>query len=196
MSLTKQEQKQVDDKTLLGFWVYLMTDCILFGSLFATYVVLAPNTNGGPSGQDLFDLNFILVATILLLVSSLTSGLMLLAAREAKKLQTMIWLSLTFVLGLGFIIMELMEFSHILAGGHDWGTSGFLSAFFTLVGTHGLHIAIGLLWIVVLAWLVIRRGFKPSTMRRLSLFGLYWHFLDLIWIFIFTVVYLMGGLGI
>jgi cytochrome o ubiquinol oxidase subunit 3 len=181
-----------DAKTMLGFWTYLMTDCVLFASLFATYAVLRGSTFGGPSDRELFDLPFVLVETLLLLVSSFTAGLAILGMHARSKSQVIVWFSITFILGASFLAMELTEFSHLVAEGNSWSRSGFLSAFFTLVGTHGLHIATGLLWLGVLLFQVIRRGFTASVTRRLVLFSLFWHFLDIIWIFIFTIVYLMG----
>lgn len=186
-------QQATYSKTTFGFWLYLMTDCVLFASLFAVYIVLRINTNGGPSSQAIFDLPYALIETIALLTSSFTCGLAILAARRNKQTQTITWLAVTYILGLTFLTMELTEFSHFVADGNSWRHSGFLSSFFTLVGTHGLHISIGLLWMIVMAARIMRQGFTPNTLRRLTLFSLFWHFLDIIWIFIFTIVYLMGG---
>lgn len=183
-----------DEKTILGFWIYLMTDCILFGTLFATYIVLHQNTFGGPGAAELFDMPFVLIETIILLTSSFTCGLAMIAVRNKNIRLTAALFSLTFVLGASFLGMELYEFSHLVSGGNSWQRSGFLSSFFTLVGTHGLHIAIGLLWLLVMGWQLLRRGFTDGTVRRLTLFSMFWHFLDIIWIFIFTFVYLMGGI--
>jgi cytochrome o ubiquinol oxidase subunit 3 len=181
-----------DPKTIIGFWVYLMTDCVLFASLFATYAVLHNNTFGGPSGKDLFNLPYVLTETLILLTSSFTSGLGLLAAYRGAKAQVLAWLSVTFILGASFVTMEVSEFARLAHEGNSWQRSGFLSSFFTLVGTHGLHISVGLLWMLVLMIEVARRGLGKNTVRRLTMFSLFWHFLDLIWIFIFTMVYLMG----
>lgn len=183
-----------DSRTLFGFWVYLMTDCILFASLFATYAVLHNSTFGGPSGHELFSLPFVLTETLILLTSSFTSGLAILAARSQKKNQVILWLGITFALGLAFLGLELSEFSKLAAEGNSWQRSAFLSAFFTLVGTHGLHITTGLLWMGVLITKVWRAGLSHSTVRKLTMLAMFWHFLDLIWIFIFTIVYLMGAL--
>lgn len=169
-----------------------MTDCILFASLFATYAVLHGNTAGGPSGHDLFELPFVLGETLLLLVSSFTCGLALLAGFRGYKKQTLIWLLVTFALGIAFLTMEISEFYKFIHEGAGPDRSGFLSAFFTLVGTHGLHITAGLLWILVLAGQIFIQGITSITSRRLLLFSLFWHFLDVVWIFIFTIVYLMG----
>jgi cytochrome o ubiquinol oxidase subunit III len=182
------------DKTLLGFWIYLMTDCILFGTLFATYIVLHNNTFGGPAGNELFDMPFVLAETIILLTSSFTCGLAMIAVRKKNIKLTSILFSLTFALGVAFLAMELYEFNHLIHSGNDWQRSGFLSSFFTLVATHGLHIGIGLLWLIVMGWQLLRRGFTDGTIRRFTLFSMFWHFLDIVWIFIFTFVYLMGGL--
>ncbi len=187
--------KEEFQKTTLGFWIYLMTDCVLFASLFATFAVLRGGTAGGPSGAELFELDFVLTETILLLVSSLTSGLALIGIRTQSRRLIASMLVVTFVLGAGFLFMELTEFAKLVSEGYSWQASAFLSSFFTLVGTHGLHIAIGLLWIIVLLWMLLRRGITNTFHKRLALFSLFWHFLDIIWIFIFTIVYLVGALG-
>lgn len=183
-----------DSKTMLGFWIYLMTDCVLFASLFATYAVLHGNTFGGPTSKEIFDLPFVLIETLLLLTSSFTAGIAILGLRAGKQAQVIGWFGLTFVLGLIFLIMEITEFAHLANEGNGWSRSAFLSAFFTLVGTHGLHIATGLFWMIVLLVQLMRKGITASVSRRLTLFGMFWHFLDIIWIFIFTIVYLMGVL--
>jgi cytochrome o ubiquinol oxidase subunit 3 len=182
-------------KTTLGFWVYLMTDCVLFASLFATYAVLHGGTAGGPSSADIFELDFVFIETILLLVSSLTSGLALLGIRTGNKRFILSMLGVTFTLGAGFLAMELFEFSKLASEGYSWQASAFLSSYFTLVGTHGLHIAVGLLWLVVLVRSVVVRGVTNTFHKRLALFSLFWHFLDIIWIFIFTLVYLLGAIS-
>jgi cytochrome o ubiquinol oxidase subunit III len=186
-------EHQADQKTAFGFWVYIMTDCVLFASLFATYAVLYRNTAGGPPGSELFSMPFVLTETLLLLTSSFTCGLALLAAKRLNTRQTFGWLAATFLLGAGFLGMELYEFNKLADEGFSWARSAFLSSFFTLVGTHGLHITAGLIWIAVMMSQVARRGLVRPVMRRLSLFGIFWHFLDLVWIFIFTMVYLMGA---
>lgn len=181
-------------KTTFGFWVYLMTDCVLFATLFATYAVLHNNTFGGPDAKELFSLPFVLGETMLLLTSSFTCGLAILAARKGARKTVIAALAITAMLGAAFLGMELSEFAQLIDEGNSWERSGFLSSFFTLVGTHGLHIASGLLWVFVLVWQIARRGLTPHTTRRLTLFSLFWHFLDVVWIFIFTLVYLMGAL--
>jgi cytochrome o ubiquinol oxidase subunit III len=181
------------NKTNFGFWVYIMTDCVLFATLFATYAVLHNNTNGGEGAAHLFSMPFVLTETILLLTSSFTCGLAILAMQAHKRDQVLLWLGVTFALGAAFLGMELYEFSALVAEGNSWTRSGFLSAFFTLVGTHGLHITAGLIWIAVLMSQVMQKGLRSSTTRRLMLLSLFWHFLDVVWIFIFTMVYLMGA---
>lgn len=182
------------DKSIFGFWVYLMTDCVLFASLFATYAVLQAGTFGGPGPRDLFNLQFVMIETLVLLTSSFTSGLMLLAAHAGKKSLVLFWLFVTFALGATFLSMELYEFSHLIHEGYGWQRSGFLTAFFTLVGTHGLHILIGLLWALLLGVQVLKKSLSHVTIKRLTLFSLFWHFLDVVWIFIFSIVYLLGVL--
>lgn len=189
-------ETQQDNRSILGFWIYIMTDCVLFASLFATYAVLHGNTNGGPTGQMLFNLPTVLIETIVLLTSSLTVGLAMLAVHRNKREQALVWLGVTFVLGLAFLGIELREFGNLLYDGNSWTSSAFLSAFFTLVGTHGLHITIGLLWMGVMMTKLVTVGLTRANVRRLTMLSLFWHFLDVIWIFIFTIVYLMGGLGV
>lgn len=185
----------VQEKKTIGFWIYLMTDLVLFASLFATFAVLRNSTYGGPSGSDLFDLPFVLIETLLLLTSSFTSGLGVLAATNGYKRQTLAWMGITFMLGLGFLVMELTEFAHLASEGYSWQASAFLSSFFALVGTHGFHIAIGLLWMSVVAIRLWRFNMKKSDIARLKLLSLFWHFLDVVWIFIFSIVYLIGGMS-
>ena len=179
-------------KTSTGFWIYLMTDCVLFASLFATYAVLKNGVWDGPSGAEIFNLPFVWIMTMLLLTSSFTSGLAILAAKNKQRTKTLWLLSLTALFGLAFLGMELFEFSTLISEGNDCRRSGFLSAFFALVGLHGIHIAAGLIWLTYLLWRIVTRGFTEQSMRRLTLFSYFWHFLDIIWIFIFTIVYLMG----
>ena len=185
-------QQEADSKTIFGFWVYLMTDCVLFASLFATFAVLRNNTYGGPTGNELFSLPFVLIETLALLTSSFTAGLGLLAARRRDKQQVLIFFGITMLLGLFFLTMELTEFHKLYIEGDSWRRSGFLSAFFTLVGTHGLHILTGLTWMTVLMFKVLKGGLTNLTVKRLTMLSLFWHFLDIIWIFIFTIVYLFG----
>lgn len=184
-----------NDTTQFGFWVYIMTDCVLFASLFAAYAVLHNATAGGPGGDELFKLPTVLAETLILLTSSLTCGLALLAARNGRKQQALVLLGATFVLGATFLALEIAEFRQLVIEGNSWRRNAFLSSFFTLVGTHGLHITAGLIWLAVLAAQIKRKGFTPNTLRRLALFGMFWHFLDVIWIFIFSIVYMIGSLS-
>ncbi|MBW4062042.1 cytochrome o ubiquinol oxidase subunit III [Candidatus Saccharibacteria bacterium] len=195
MSVVRAVAPPDNDKTLFGFWVYLMTDCVFFASLFATYAVLHTSTFGGPGSAQLFDLPPVLAETFILLTSSFTAGLAMLAAHRGNKHQVLGWLMVTFVLGAAFLGLELKEFHHLATTGNSWRRSGFLSAFFTLVGTHGLHISVGLVWMGVLMTKVWRSGLTAVNLKRLTLVSLFWHFLDIIWIFIFTMVYLMGSLS-
>ena len=182
-----------DSKSLFGFWVYLMTDCVLFACLFAAFAVLRGNTFGGPSGHELFSLPFVLTETLILLTSSFTCGLAMLAAHAGQKRRVLAWFGITFLLGLAFLGLELSEFSKLAHEGNSWARSGFLSAFFTLVGTHGAHITSGLIWMAVLVPNAVKRGLERNSLRRLTMLSLFWHFLDVIWILIFSIVYLMGA---
>lgn len=193
-SVNNAEHAAAANRTVLGFWIYLMTDCVLFASLFATYAVMRGATNGGTSGAALFDMPYVLVETILLLTSSFMCGLAMIALQRRNKRALLQLLFVTFVLGAAFIGMDIAEFQALAAEGHSWTASGFLSSYFTLVGTHGLHIGIGLLWLVILAVQIMRHGLSGSTPKRLTMFSMFWHFLDVIWIFIFSVVYLWSGL--
>lgn len=195
METAIQRHREEFNKTTLGFWLYLMTDCVLFGSLFATYAVLRTATAGNVHGSDIFDLNFVLIETLLLLVSSLTSGLAIIAIKAGSRRMVAGMLLLTFVFGASFLGMELSEFGKLIHEGHGPQASAFLTSYFTLVGTHGFHIAIGMLWIIVLLVGLYKKGITNTFIKRLSLFSLFWHFLDIIWIFIFTLVYLLGAIS-
>ena len=181
-------------RNVFGFWLYLMSDSLIFATLFTTYAVLSPNTFGGPSGKDLFQLSTAFSETMILLLSSVTCGFAVLASLKQKSKHVIAWLGLTFLLGLSFIGLELHEFYELIQAGHDWKKSAFLSSFFTLVGTHGLHVSVGLIWAFVMMIQLSLKGITAVTFRRLAIFSMFWHFLDLIWIFIFTLVYLMGVL--
>jgi cytochrome o ubiquinol oxidase subunit 3 len=177
-------------KTTIGFWIYLMSDCLIFAVLFATFGVLADSTAGGPGGKELFGLPFVLGETALLLMSSFTFGVAVLNMHAGHKNKVIAWLGLTFLLGAAFIGMELYEFGALIHEGASPSTSAFLSSYFTLVGTHGLHVLCGLLWLVIMMDQIRRYGFDVMTRRRLACLSLFWHFLDLIWICVFTFVYL------
>ncbi len=193
LEISPEEEYQRDTKTLFGFWIYIMSDCILFASIFATYAILRTSTYGGSSSHELFSMPFVLVETIVLLTSSFTYGLVTLYAHQKNSTtKVVVWLVATFLLGVVFLGMELKEFSTLIHEGNGPEKSAFLSAFFTLVGTHGLHVFVGLVWMVNLFFQVIKKGVTTLIMRKLSMLGLFWHFLDIIWIFIFTLVYLLG----
>ena len=166
---------------------------MLFAALFATYAVMRNATDGGPGGAALFDLPYVLVETMILLTSSLTAGLVLLARQAQNRKAVLSWLAVTGVLGVAFLVMELHEFWLLVHEGYSWTTNGFLSSYFTLVGTHGLHITVGLFWLLVLFAQIMRKGLTSSSNKRLVLFATFWHFLDVIWIFIFSIVYLWSG---
>ncbi len=192
----EQTKAHTLDKVSFGFWIYLMSDCVLFAGLFAVYAVLQGETFGGKAIYDFANLQYVFFETALLLTSSFMMGLSLVAAQFKRQKLALLALSVTFLLGLGFLGMEVAEFARLVAEGSGPSTSAFLSAFFALVGTHGLHIALGSVWMLVVMAHIAIRGFNPSTMRKLTCLALFWHFLDLIWIFIFTFVYLIGILAI
>ena len=181
-------------KTVFGFWVYLMTDVIFFGILFATYFVLQNATASGPTGKDLFDLRSSLAQTLVFLISSFTFGPGMVAAYARQQKKALFWFALTALLGICFLAMQMRELSHLVAIGAGWTRSAFLSAFFTLVGTHSLHILVGLLWICVMIGQICFRGLASSVIRRLTCLRLFWHFIYFIWVFVFTFVYLIGAI--
>jgi cytochrome o ubiquinol oxidase subunit III len=181
------------DKATFGFWLYLMTDLITFAVLFAVYAVLHTSTFGGPSAKEIFELPLALTETLILLTSSFTAGLAILAVHKKDKNKVLLWFGVTFLLGLAFLAIELSEFNKLISEGYSWQKSAFLSSFFALVGTHGLHITGGLVWMLVSMVMVWRKGLTVHISRKLTLLSLFWHFLDIVWIFIFTVVYLMGA---
>lgn len=190
--LEQEHEEAANDRTMFGFWVYLMTDLLMFSVLFAVYAVLRNNTAGGPSGSELFNPRLALTETLLLLTSSFTIGVAMIYVRSGLKRQALTWLGITFLLGLAFLGIELFEFYEFIHEGHTFRTSAFLSSFFILVGTHGLHIMSGLLWLGVTMYFVVKKGLTKPNVRKLGLLSLFWHFLDIVWIFIFSVVYLMA----
>jgi cytochrome o ubiquinol oxidase subunit 3 len=183
-----------DTPTLLGFWIYLMSDALIFATLFATYGVLATAYAGGPTPRDLFDLPLVALNTTFLLISSITYGMAMLDMQDGKKAGVQLWLAITALFGIAFISVELYEFAHLIHEGAGPQRSAFLSAFFTLVGTHGLHVTFGIIWIGVMLVQVAQRGIGPANQRRLMCLGMFWHLLDVVWIGVFTFVYLLGAL--
>ncbi|WP_034158916.1 cytochrome o ubiquinol oxidase subunit III [Sphingomonas sp. ERG5] len=192
--LAEEPHHPEGSSTMLGFWLYLMSDCLIFAMLFATYGVLGANYAAGPAPRDLFDLPLVALNTAMLLFSSITYGFAMLEMAQGRVGRTQAWLAVTGLFGAAFLSIELYEFSHLIHIGATPQRSAFLSSFFTLVGTHGLHVTFGLLWLVVLMVQVGRRGLIPANRRRLMCLSLFWHFLDVIWIGVFTFVYLMGML--
>lgn len=177
---------------VFGFWIYIMSDCILFATLFAVYAVLSGSFAGGLTPKELFDLNFVAVETALLLLSSFTFGMAMLYANKRSMKGMVTWLVVTLMLGLGFLVMELYEFYHFSSMGATPQSSAYWSAFYALVGTHGLHVFAGSIWMLVLFGHFKRDGFTEDNLVRLSCLSLFWHFLDIIWICVFSVVYLLG----
>ncbi len=190
----EHEHHDTGGNSVFGFWIYLMSDCILFATLFATYAVLSGSFAGGPTGKDIFELPYVLVETFCLLLSSVTYGFAMLAMHKGNQSGVMKWLAVTFLFGAAFIGMEINEFSHLIAEGFGPDRSAFLSGFFALIGTHGLHVFSGLVWMIVLMVQVAQNGLTATNQTRLMCLSLFWHFLDVVWICVFTVVYLMGVL--
>jgi len=180
------------EKYVFGFWMYVMSDLILFSALFATFAVIGRNYAGGPTGKELFDLRYTFGETMFLLFSSAAYGLVMLAMHRGRRGSVMVWLAVTFLLGAGFISMEINEFHQMVIGGNGPERSAFLSGFFTLVGTHGTHVTFGLIWMAVMMGQVFTKGLTTPVQSRLMRLSLFWHFLDIVWIGIFTFVYLMG----
>jgi cytochrome o ubiquinol oxidase subunit 3 len=180
--------------TLLGFWLYLMSDSLIFAVLFAVYAVQGRAYAAGPSGADLFELPLVAVNTALLLLSSITYGFAMISMQHRRKSGVLMWLAITGLFGLGFLGIELYEFQHLIHEGAGPQRSAFLSSFFALVGTHGLHVTFGTIWLVTLMVQVGKLGLIPENRRRLICLSMFWHFLDVVWIGVFTFVYLMGVL--
>ncbi|MEZ5688538.1 MAG: cytochrome o ubiquinol oxidase subunit III [Caenibius sp.] len=192
----KEEPHHPDGhSTMLGFWIYLMSDCLLFAGLFATYAVLNHSFGGGPGPKQLFELPLVALNTSMLLLSSITYGFAMLVMEKRQKGATLGWLAVTGLFGLAFLSIEMHEFAGMIAEGATPQSSAFLSAFFTLVGTHGLHVTVGTIWLVTLMVQVGKLGLTTANKRRLMCLSLFWHFLDIVWIGVFTFVYLMGVLG-
>ncbi len=181
-----------DSPTLLGFWIYLMSDALIFATLFATFGVLSSSYAGGPTPREIIDLPLVAINTAILLISSITYGFAMLAMGRGKLRATQAWLLVTGLLGAAFVSLEIYEFSHMIAEGATPQRSGYLSALFTLVGTHGLHVTFGIIWIVVMLVQLNQRGLHIENQRRLLCLSMFWHFLDVVWIGVFTFVYLLG----
>lgn len=173
-----------------GFWIFLLSDVILFAALFAAYAVLSGATAGGPTGAELFDKTRVFQETMCLLASSVTCGFGLLAVHKTDARGTYLWMGVTLILGLCFLTLEGREFSSMVAAGHGPSHSAFLSSFFALVGTHGLHVSLGIIWLIVMLLQTATLGFLPTVQRRFFCFALFWHALDIVWIGVFTIVYL------
>ena len=189
------EEHHPEESTMLGFWLYIMSDCLIFAVLFATYAVLGHNYAAGPSPADLFELPLVAVNTAMLLFSSITYGFAMLAMEKDNKSGTLMWLAITGIFGAIFIFFELYEFYHLILDGAGPQRSAFLSAFFTLVGTHGLHVTVGIVWLITLMVQTGTHGLISENKRRLMCLSMFWHFLDVVWIGVFSFVYLMGVLG-
>jgi len=183
-----------ENGTLLGFWLYLMSDCLVFACLFAVYAVVGRSFAAGPSGADLFDLRLVALNTAFLLFSSITYGFAMIEMQRKRKGAMMAWLAITALFGAAFIGVELYEFAHLIREGAVPQRSAFLSAFFALVGTHGLHVSVGIVWLVTLMVQVRKHGLVAANQRRIMCLSMFWHFLDVVWIGVFTFVYLMGVL--
>jgi cytochrome o ubiquinol oxidase subunit 3 len=192
--LAREEDHHPENGTMLGFWIYLMSDCLIFAALFATYGVLGTSYAGGPSQAEVFKLPTVALNTSMLLLSSITYGFAMLAMAKGHKGPTLIWLGVTGLFGAAFVGLELQEFAELIRDGAGPQRSAFLSSFFALVGTHGLHVSVGIIWLVTLMVQVGRKGLVQANRRRLMCLSLFWHFLDVIWIGVFSFVYLIGVL--
>jgi len=181
-----------ENGTLLGFWIYLMSDCLLFACLFSAYAILGRNYAGGPTGAELFDLKLVAINTAFLLLSSITYGFAMLESQKKKLGLTIFWLAITGVFGLAFLGLEIYEFLHLIHQGAGPDRSAFLTSFFALVGTHGLHVTFGIVWLVTLLFQLKKHGLTHENKRRMMCLSMFWHFLDVVWIGVFTFVYLMG----
>lgn len=193
-TLAEGHHHESDSTDVFGFWMYILTDCILFGALFATFLVLNNPGHPGPVLKSYVNLQDVLIETALLLVSNFTFCLAILNLYQDKLHKVQIWLGITLLLGAGFITMEVTEFIHMANAGFRWDVSGAISSFFTLVGTHGLHVSFGLLWILVMIIQLPLIKLNHVKRRRMTYLGLFWNFLDIVWIFVFTIVYLMGAI--
>ncbi|MDP4553052.1 cytochrome aa3 quinol oxidase subunit III [Alkalihalobacillus macyae] len=184
-------QSEIGRLNIFGFWIFLGAEMALFATIFAAYFALADSTGGGPLPGELFDLKGTLTMTFLLLTSSFTCGLAIHEMRRNSVKSTVVWLIITLLFGLGFLYMEINEFMHLVSEGANIGTNAFWSSFFVLTGTHGLHVSLGIGWISLIIIQVLKRGLTPDTAKKVFISSLYWHFLDFVWIFVFTGVYLL-----
>ncbi|KAF0996789.1 cytochrome aa3 quinol oxidase subunit III [Geobacillus thermoleovorans] len=191
-TLPLEYRTQESRLNILGFWIFLGAEVALFATLFATYLVLFQRTGLGPTAGELFEVKDVLIETLLLLTSSFTCGLAIFEMRRGRMSGLIAWLLVTLLLGAGFITFEIREFIHYVHEGATMQTSAFLSSFFVLVGTHGAHVSLGIGWMILIIIQLLQRGFTPKTARKVFIVSLYWHFLDVVWIFIFTLVYLLG----
>jgi len=189
-----EHDHEAGGSTMLGFWIYLMSDCLIFAMLFAAYGLFGTSYAGGPRASEIFELPLVAVNTSMLLLSSITYGFAMIAMQNGKKAGVLGWLAITGLFGAAFVGIELTEFSKLIAEGATPQRSAFLSSFFTLVSTHGLHVSFGILWLITLMVQVGRFGLTAANRRRLLCLSLFWHFLDVIWIGVFTFVYLLGVL--
>ncbi|MCA0150662.1 MULTISPECIES: cytochrome aa3 quinol oxidase subunit III [Rossellomorea] len=188
-------QSDIGKLNIFGFWVFLGAEIALFATIFATFFALKAGTMGGPLPSEVFDMKNTIIMTLLLLISSFTSGLSINELRKRNVKSMMVWLIITLLFGLGFLYMEITEFIHLVHEGAAMGTNAFWSSFYLLTGTHGLHVSVGILWILLVMFQVKKRGLNPDTAKKLFVSSLYWHFLDFVWIFVFTSVYLLGMVG-
>jgi len=194
-ALPLEYQTEQNRMNILGFWIFLGAEIVLFGTLFAVFSVLNTRYAGGPTPKDLFEIKDVMVETILLLTSSFTMGLAIYEMRRHNRNGMLLWFIITILLGAGFVFMEITEFIHYVHEGATMQTSAFLSSFFVLLGTHGLHVSMGIGWASMVILQILSRGLTPVTARKTFIIGLYWHFLDVVWIFIFTFVYLARMVG-
>ncbi|WP_214629677.1 cytochrome aa3 quinol oxidase subunit III [Paenibacillus agaridevorans] len=188
-------QSETGKLNIFGFWIFLGAEVSLFATLFAAYFALKNGTVGGPLPNEVFDLNNTIIMTLILLTSSFTSGLAINEMRRNNVKSMIIWLIITLLFGLGFLYMEVAEFMHLVKEGATLGTNAFWSSFYLLTGTHGLHVSLGIGWIILIIIQVRKRGLTPDTAKKVFVSSLYWHFLDFVWIFVFTGVYLLGMVG-
>ena len=187
-----EEEPHHESGTLLGFWIYLMSDCLIFAVLFSCYAVFVRNTAGGPTAAEVLDLNGVAINTALLLLSSIAYGFGMLEMARRRRNAMLLWLAVAGLFAVGFVGLEVHEFAHMIANGEGPGRSAFLSSFFSLVGTHGLHVSFGIVWLITMMVQVLKHGLTADNQRRLTCLSMFWHFLDLIWVGVFSFVYLTG----